>query len=90
MVGADHHRDCEEGSRRIAGPIEDKADHSTDEAGEGADLQQYMLVQDAPAQRLKGHVKDVSADTKHQADSEASHNPWRSTSEIPSEIEIQQ
>src|SRR5260370_42511017 len=59
VIGADHHSDGEEGSGRISGPIEDTPDNPSGDPSERSDLKQHMLVEDAAAQRLDGHQKNV-------------------------------
>src|SRR5260370_31109677 len=59
VVGADHHGDGEEGSRRISGPIEDETDNPAGDARERSDLKKHMLVETASAHPLEGHETHV-------------------------------
>ena len=49
MIGADHHRNGEEGRGGIAGPIEDQPDDTTSYTCERADLEKHVLIKDATA-----------------------------------------
>ncbi len=90
VVGTDHHRDGEERGRRIAGPIEHKADDAAGHAREGTDFEQHMLIEDAPPQRLEGHVKNVPPDAEHQGDCQCACEPWRDIGQIALQVEIEQ
>jgi hypothetical protein len=47
VIGANHHRDSEEWRSRIAGRAQHEADRAAKNAGEGAHLQEHVLVENA-------------------------------------------
>ena len=66
MVVHDQHRDREKRRRRVIRQHPSQPDQPTRDPGEGADLQQHVLVQDAPPSGLVRHAQDVRADHEHR------------------------
>ena len=77
MISRDHDRDSEERRGRIVGSFENESDQSASETGEGAGLQENVLIQDAAAQHLHGHEKDVSGDAEDERGGEDANDPGR-------------
>ncbi len=90
VVGADHHGDGEEGSRRISGPIEDEPDNPAGDARERSDLKKHMLVENAAAQRLEGHEKNVPSDSEDETNRQRAREPWRGMRQISLQIKVEQ
>ncbi len=89
VVGADHHGDGEEGSRRISRPIEDEPDNPAGDARERSDLEKHMLVENAAAQRLEGHKKNVPSDSEDENNRQRAREPWRGVRQISLQIEVE-
>ena len=89
MVGDDHNRDGEERSSRVGRPVEDEADDAAGHTGEGSDLQQRVLVQDAASKRLNSHVKDVPSDPEDEDDGERRDEPGCALGEVAGKVQVQ-
>src|SRR5260370_39985576 len=88
MIGADHHRDGEERSGRIAGPIEDEPDSTAGDARDRSDLNQHGLVQDAAPQRLERHKQNVPSDSEDENKRQRAGEPWRGMRQIALQIKV--
>lgn len=63
VIGEHHDGHGEKRYRRIARRMECNTDGAAHNSGEGAKLDEHMLIENAPAQGCKGHAKDVTSNS---------------------------
>ena len=67
--------DREELCGRVVRPPQDEPEDAADEARQGAEFEQHVLVEDAAADRLECHPQEVPGQPEHHEDAETADDP---------------
>src|SRR5258708_23501002 len=70
--------------------MEDEPDNPAGDARERSDLKKHMLVENAAAQRLEGHEKNVPSDSEDETNRQRAREPGRGMLQISLQIKGEQ